>query len=265
MTSPATLLRILQGALLTTSGAFMLWLSRSSLYWQMLNPRYAWLTLVAGGVLALLGIVHILHAGRKGHLSEIAALALFLGLAALAVLGPDAFAPPPPTYGSGYSGGSLTRSYDDAAPPAQPTVTVNGVTYTRLNLAELMAGENGGWARENDRFAVQGAVLRTPELDNAGYIALARLYVYCCFADAIGVVTLVAVNQPDDYRPGSWVRVLGTLTPGAPFPDRTFTVAGALSTARSEQFVLDAADVEETHVEGVPFILEIREKTPFAY
>jgi len=261
----STLLRLLQGTLLAAVGAFMVWLSRSSVYWQMLNPRYAWLTLGAGVVLALLGVVHLLHTGRKGHPTEILALTLFLALAGLAVLGPDAFAPPPPAYGSGYSGGSLTRAYDDEAPPAQPTVTVDGVTYTRLNLAELMAGETGGWAKENDRFAVQGAVLRTPELDRAGYIAVARLYIYCCFADAIGIVTLVAVNQPEAYRPGSWVRVLGTLTPGAPFQGRSFDVTGALSSARSERFVLDAADIEETGVEGVPFILEIKEKAPFAY
>ncbi|MDD3310592.1 hypothetical protein [Pseudodesulfovibrio sp.] len=264
MTAPATLLRILQGSLLASSGAFMAWLSRSPFYWQLLNPRYSWLTLGAGLILTLLGIIHLLHAGQKGRPTETLALTLFLALAALAILGPDAFAPPPPTYGSGYSGGSLTRTFDDET-PQQPTVTVGDITYTRLNLAELLAGETGGWANENGHFAIQGAVLRTPELDRAGYIAVARLYVYCCFADAVGVVTLVAVNHPENHRPGSWVRVLGTLTPDAPFQDRSFEVTGALSTARSQHFVLDANKIEETPVEGVPFILEIRQKAPFAY
>lgn len=256
-------LRLLEGALLVGLGAFMVGLSRSSAYWQLLNPKYAWLTGFAGAVLALLGLVHSLHSGRRGRIGQGLALALALGLGGAAVFGPAAFAPPAPV--SGYTGGSLTRAYDDENPPDRPTMTEDGVTYTRLNLAELLAGEQGGWTTENGRYAVQGAVLRTPELDRAGYIAVARLYVYCCFADAVGVVVLVGVNHPERYRAGSWVRVLGTLRSGAPFRGRTFDVTGALTSARSERFLLDAASVTEARVEGVPFILDIRQAPPFAY
>ncbi|WP_419786180.1 hypothetical protein [Pseudodesulfovibrio sp.] len=260
-----TLLRLLEALLLTGMGAFMVWLSGSSIYWQLLNPRYSWLTLTAGAIFVLLGIAHLFHAGCKGRVAQLLSIAIFLGLTGMAVLGPDTFTPPSPPPGGGYTGGSLTRSYDDEAPPPQPAITVDGVTYTRLNLAELLAGEDGGWTRENERYAVQGTVLRSPELDKAGYIAVVRLYVYCCFADAVGVVALVAVDDPTGYRQGTWVRVLGTLTRGAPFPGQTFNVTGAFSTARSDTYVITADQVKETAIEGVPFILDINREPPFAY
>lgn len=144
-------------------------------------------------------------------------------------------------------------------------MTLDGKQYTRINLAELIAIEETDLARAGSRFAVQGTLLRTPELDKAGYVALARLYVYCCFADAVGVVTLIRVDDPTAYRPGSWVRALGTLHPENFMPGQIFNVAGALTSVRSEAFTLTAVKMDETPVDGVPFILDVRQSPPFNY
>ena len=262
-------LRMLEALLLASMGTFMIWLARSDVYWQFLNPRYAWLTLTAGAVIILIGAAHLFHKGRKGQVLQILALAVFLGLALAATNGPHLFAGPQPEIDapprvSRYTGGSLTLSYDDSLAPEQTVETLDGREYTRMNLAELLAGE-GDWVREGGRVAVQGLLLRTPEMDRAGYVALARLYIFCCFADAVGIVAMVKVDDPEAYRPGSWVRVLGMLRPDPPFPDRTLAVAGALTTARSDQLALGADAVDEVPVEGVPFILDVCKTAPFAY
>jgi hypothetical protein len=264
-----TALRLLEALLLAAMGLFMASLAMSDTYWQFLNPRYAWLTLTAGAVIVLLGAVHLFHRGREGQVSQVLALAVFLGLAIAAANGPHLFAGPQPEFTapprmSRYTGGSLTRAYDDSLPAERAVETLDGREYTRMNLAELLAGE-GGWARKGDRVAVQGRLLRTPEMDRAGYVAVARLYIFCCFADAVGVVAMVRVDDPQAYRPGSWVRVLGMLQPDPPFPDRTLAVAGALTTARSDLFAIGADAVDEVPVEGVPFILEVCKTKPFAY
>ena len=260
---------MLEALLLASMGAFMAGLARSDTYWQFLNPRYAWLTLTAGAVIILLGAVHLFHKGRKGQVLQVLALAAFLGLALSAVNGPHLFAGPQPQLEapprvSRYTGGSLTLSYDDSLPAERTVETMDGREYARMNLAELLAGEDD-WVREGKRVAVQGLLLRTPEMDRAGYVAVARLYIYCCFADAVGIVAMVKVDDPQAYRPGSWVRVLGMLGTDPPFQDRTLAVAGALTTARSDQFAINADAVDEAPVEGVPFILEVCQTPPFAY
>ncbi|MEF2232407.1 MAG: hypothetical protein V3571_15850 [Pseudodesulfovibrio sp.] len=256
------LLRVMEGALLAGLGAYMVALSRSSVYWQLLNPRYAWLTLAAGALIGALGLAHLANRERRGGIGEVLALALFSGLALAAYAGPDAF-----SFASSsgdYAPGSLTRTYDDL-PEVRPTETLDGRTYIRINLAELLAAEDGGLAGPGDLFAVQGAVLRAPDLDREGYVAVGRLYVFCCFADAVGVVALVKVDDPADYPTGTWVRVLGELREEAVLPGRAPQVPGSLSTARSDRFVIDARAVDETVPEGVPFILEVRPDRPFAY
>ena len=260
------LLRWMEGGLLAGLGVFMVALSRSSVYWQLLNPRYAWLTLCAGALITVLGLARLCNREHGGRAGEVLALVLLSGMALVAYAGPDAFfsgSGSAPGNGGAITG-SLTRSYDDL-PEARPTETLDGQTYIRINLGELLAAEDGGLAKEGDRFAVQGAVLRTPELDREGYVAVGRLYIFCCFADAVGVVTMVKVDDPDDYRAGAWVRVLGQVREAAVLPGLAPQVPGSLTSARSERFVLDARLVEESVPEGVPFMLEIREAQPFAY
>ena len=272
-----TVLRCVQACLLAAMGIFMLAFAWSDAYWRLLNPKYAWLTFLGGAVILLAGVGVFLHRERKARPSEILAIAVFLCLVSVALLGPNPFVDQTPVQGvageadatgdrypGGYAGGSLTLHFDDeAVPPSE--VTAGGETYTRMNLAELLAGEEGGWVESGGRYAVQGMVFRTPELDAAGYIGMGRLYVYCCLADAVNVAALVRVDSPEAYRAGSWVRVLGVLREGSPFSDLTLRAVGALSTVRSEQYVLQSVETEERAMEGVPFILGIKETAPFEY
>lgn len=264
----ALLLRGLEAGLLTAMGLFMAVFALSDAYWQLLNPKYSWLTFGAGAAVILVGVGAFFHAGRRPRLSELLSIAVFLCLALAATTASDSLVggmaeTAPAARPGGFVGGSLTLHYEEEA--VVPEVSYMGESFIRMNLAELLSGEEGGWTEAGGRYAVQGMVLRTPETDAAGYIGVGRLFIYCCLADAVGVVALVKVDAPQTYRSGSWVRALGILEEGAPFADAALRVPGSLSSARSDRFVLRGVEVEETPVEGVPFILDMKKESPFAY
>jgi hypothetical protein len=269
----ATFLRVIQSCLLAIMGGGMAWFAASDAYWRLLNPKYAWLTFLGGALLLIVAAALFRDRERRVRISELSAVAAFLGLALAAALAPAPFtgqAPAPdaaaqaaPSHG-GFVGGSMTLHYDDDAVPP-PEIAFNGREYTRLNLAELLAGEDGGWSRAGGRYAVQGVIHRTPALDAAGCLSLRRLFVYCCLADAVEVTLLVRVANPAFYREGAWVHVLGVLSPEDDVAGLARRAGGGLSSAASEKYLLDAVRIKEGPVEGVPFILAVRDAKPFEY
>jgi hypothetical protein len=259
----ALLLRLAETGLLLAVGLFMCGLAASSSYWQFLNPKYAWLTMAAGVGVVSLGLAGLFDRARSRRVTELGALVVFLALAGASLILPGMLTD---LGGVDPYKGSLTFSgeyLDDAV--AEPTVTFDGREYVRINVAELIAGETGGFVHEGGRFVVQGSLARTPELDRAGLVAVTRLLITCCFADASGVVCLVRVDDPEDFTPGAWVRVLGRLAPAPALPETQISIHGALTALRSDRYVLDAENVETPEFSGVPFLFEIRASQPFAY
>lgn len=257
------LARLAEACLLAGAGAFMVALAVSSGYWQYLNPRYSWLTLAAGACVLALAFAALADGRRRRRPTELAGLAVFLCLALASQTLPGMLAAP---VASSSVQGGLTFSDDyGSAEAEEPVVSFAGREYVRINAAELIAGESGGWVREGGLFAVQGGVARTPELDRAGLVAVTRLFISCCFADAAGVVALVRVDDPEAFAPGTWVRVLGRMAPAPPLPDTEIAIYGALSAIRSDRFVLVAENVETPEFTGVPYLFEIRSEPPFAY
>ncbi|GFM36817.1 TIGR03943 family putative permease subunit [Desulfovibrio psychrotolerans] len=197
----AAFTRFLESCLLIWSGAFMLVLAHSTAYWRFLNPKYDWLTIVAGTALILLGFASLFHRSRRPRADELAALMVFAALAGAAFALPNPFYDEPPA----------TFTGAEAREEITPRVTLGGREYVRINIAELLAHEGRNTLSAGGRYALRGRVARTPELDAAGYIAVNRLLIACCFADASGVGYLVRVDTPQNFTPGQWVRVAGTL------------------------------------------------------
>ncbi|MUM77983.1 hypothetical protein GKC30_10085 [Pseudodesulfovibrio sp. F-1] len=283
----AAMIRFIEACLLAAMGSFMVALSLSSGYWQYLNPKYSWLTLVAGGCVMALGFAALLDGHRRRKGTELAGLAIFLGLAVASQMLPGMLVDSGPTmprrgglsfsggfggdhsdgfdadFGGGYGpgfGGGYEDDFD-----SEPVEAYAGQEYVRINVAELIAGESGGWVREGDLFAVQGGLARTPELDRAGLVAVTRLFISCCFADAAGVVALVRVDDPESFTPGTWVRVLGRVVPIPAVEDTRISIFGALTAIRSERFALLANSVDTQDFTGIPYLFEIRSRSPFAY
>lgn len=199
----ANYLRFLESCFLICFGAFMLVLANSSLYWQFMNPRYSWLTMAGGIVLVILGGATTYDRTRRPRLDELAGLGVFVATAVSAFCLPAPFADEPPTT---FSAPAVQEE------PASRFVQ-DGHEYVRANIAELLNLEGRENLQAGERFAMQGQVIRTPELDSAGYIVLNRLFVACCFADAVNVAYLVRVEQPAQFRMGDWVGVAGIVRP----------------------------------------------------
>ncbi len=259
------LARLLQACLLSGAGLFMVALATSPDYWMFLNPKYTPLTMAAGSLIILLGLTVLLDAGRKVRLSECLAPAVFLAIA----LGATTLTNPFEEFAATVPEATFTDFLEMDAPPKEPDaprLVIDDREYVKMNAAEIINGVEDGVVRRGDRVAVQGLATRTPELDKAGYIALSRLFIACCFADALGVSVLVKVDRPDAYLPGQWLRAAGTLAPAAnTYTDIPLPVRGAISSLTVGGLAVDSVETTETQPPQIPFLFELRQEEPFAY
>lgn len=260
-----TLLHAIEAFLILGLGLLMAWLPLSEYYWQFLNPKYGWVTFAAGVVLVVLAIGAALHGDRKRKWSELVALSLVLALAGTTLYLPNAFTSQQEPEAADPAWGSLTTEYDAFEEDEVATISLDGHEYIKMNLAELLAGEQTDWVSAGTRYAAQGMILRNEKLDAAGYIVVVRLLITCCFADASGVALIVKVDDPTLYTSGEWVRVAGTLLAIHDVPEVMLSVTGALSTMQSQMYALQAEDVMPEDMPDIPFIFEIRDKQPHAY
>ncbi len=281
----ASLLPLARACFLAGMGAFMIMLSVSPMYWRFLNPKYAWLSLGTGVAIALVGVgsLCIPQTARRSWgvvAGELAAVGVFLGLALTAVTVPNPFSIPVPSVASedGFIQDAGTFVLHDAPPPAtfsgaEPAVReahsarllLADGEYVRINIAELLAAEGTDSVSAGQRYVVRGGVVRTPELDAAGYIGVGRLLITCCFADAAGVAYLVRVENPQAWPHGGWVETAGILRPRDAKSPASVPVRGALSAIISDKYVLEAQKVESGHMPDIPFIFSVHRAEPYAF
>lgn len=268
----ASLLRFCEACLLCAVGSFMLVLASSSEYWRFIHPKYAWISFTAGAAITILGGASLFNRRKQAKASELAALLLFCVIAfaatnlptpfmggipdnaALDDLGPDE----PPL--------SFTGLPEPAPEDLAPRLTIKGKEYVKINEAELIFLDGEHRAKPGDGFAIQGSVVRTKELDKAGVIAVARLFISCCFADATATAYLVKVDAPEAFANGQWVRAAGRIQPTTEaLKHITLPVPGAITTVIGENYLLHADDVRPSPPTGLPFLFEMKPQEPYAY
>jgi hypothetical protein len=255
----ATVLRWIETLLLGAIGVFMLALPNSEIYWRFLNPKYSWLTLIAGALVTFLALCNAFDR-RWPKISELLGLMAFLFLAGAAAALPN------PYYDAGPSSSATFGSAEADLPlMTESRLTLDGEEYVKINLAELLIKEKNNVLQAGDRYAFQGSVTRTPELDGAGFVAVSRLLIACCFADAVGVSYFVRVNNPGEFETGQWVRASGVLVPDNLDMNKTaISMQGAISTLTSKSFVLDSVQASIAPSD-IPFIFVVRDSEPYAY
>lgn len=261
--------RMLQAFLAASMGMFMLVLAYSRDYWQYLNPKYAWLTMLSGALVVMLAAAGFMDRARKPSVTVCLGLAAFLLIVYTSMNTPNPLfepaVPDVPAPNPGVAPVTPLESLD--TPPEGPSrLNIEGHEYVKINVAELILQEDRKQAASGDRFVLCGFVRRTPGLDAAGYVAVVRLLVTCCFADAVAVGVPVKVDDPSRFEEGAWVRAAGRLEAMPPtFPKTTLSVPGAMATRLSETFVLKAENMEPESVAEIPFIFDLRDEEPFAY
>ncbi|MDP2848930.1 MAG: hypothetical protein Q8O35_12175 [Humidesulfovibrio sp.] len=264
------------GLCLLSLGGLMFALARSGLYWYFLNPRFSTITLAAGALLALTGLVLIVRpAPGKPTTARLCRQAVLLGFLSLAATswGQAASEPLP---------GAMSPAASDnigAAPEAETTVDPrpikNGSAYLRLNLAELYIMLDKGRTDYPPRFALRAVVVRTPELDARGYVLLKRTAMVCCLADSMELSFVTRGPDLDALQTGDWVEVFGRLEPLDVWDDGKGADQGLVkATPKSEgpslsltnpKLRIQAEAVTPIQMPAFPYLFEFREQEPFAW
>ncbi|MBZ2173184.1 hypothetical protein [Nitratidesulfovibrio sp. SRB-5] len=119
---------------------------------------------------------------------------------------PDAFAGPPDIWEPSGKPGSRPGPFDDAPIEDElgPRATYAGKDYVRINVAELFLLEQRNRPEElAGRYVFRGAVTRHPTLDAQGAVAVFRVSLYCCLADATAGGFAVRPGVQEDDHPAT--------------------------------------------------------------
>ena len=266
----ARALLLAEACCLLLLGASLSWLALSEHYWRLLNPKFLPVTLAAGVLSLLLGLVHPLGRAVRGRLSSLVGVAVFLLLFGVTLVGmleqkavePVAlFDPGPPP--------APSVTFADAPEPViEPSrISSGGVDYVKLNTMELLLRVDGHDAAVVGPVAVQGMASRLPDDAYGPRFALCRVTVTCCLADAVATGFVVRAALPEQVADHSWVRVLGRLAPLAGEVPGLGEVQAPMSmfTVLHQEYQLAATLVEPVSEPQIPFIFEYRDQEPYAY
>ena len=115
-------------------------------------------------------------------------------------------------------------------------------------------------------YVARGIVKRSGRLDDRGYFAVVRNFVFCCQADMIGMGFPVKYNRPGDFSDGQWVEIYGTLERlDKQVPVDGLRPEGMRIITLSSTFGLVPTKVAKIEEPEIPFIFEVRDSEPYAY
>ncbi len=246
---------VLEGLILLAIGLYAGLLVFFGDYWRFLNPKFKWLTATTAILLILVGVVATARPSQRPKLSRIIIFLLLLRVFFIA------------DGGISLAGHRATESRAARLEKASPRVTMNGIVYVKINLAELfsLCGE----ARPKKpalRYMVRGIVKRTAELDRLGQFALIRNTVFCCLADAVGMGFRVRYAHVGTLAGGQWAAVYGAVEDlSQKFPEPGIRIKGMNITVLSDSHLLVADNVARIKEPDIPFIIEVRNAEPYAY
>ncbi|UCF01156.1 MAG: TIGR03943 family protein [Deltaproteobacteria bacterium] len=245
-----------EGFILFALGLAMSGLVKSDNYWLYLNPKFKWLTLITGIVLMLLGLIAAVR-NRRPNLSRIVVFLVFGSIAGVGYLMPN---PTAPAFSS-----SLTESAN--ANKVESRLTLGGQEFIKINLGELFNISEMEEANEiGEHYVTRGVVKRSPELDEKGQFVLFRVFMWCCFADAVAVGFRVSYDHPHELQDGQWAKVYGKLRQlPSKLPEPNVPVRGITSKALNKVYGIAAHKVEEIDPPPIPFMFEFRKSEPYAY
>ncbi len=241
----------MEGLILLAIGCYAGLLVCFGEYWRFLNPKFKWLTAATALALIVVGVAATIHPNKRPKVSRIIIFLILMRVFWVAH--------------AGFSPGN--RGVAESPEKEQPRVTVKGIQYIKINLAELYSlCQEGKQEKLALHYAVQGIVKRDRQLDRLGQFALVRSTVFCCLADAVGMGFRVKYDHVDKLADGQWVEVFGTLDDlSEKLPDPVLRIAGMNITVLNDSYMLFPSKVSDIKVPEIPFILDIRQAEPYAY
>jgi uncharacterized repeat protein (TIGR03943 family) len=244
----------LEGFILLALGLAMSGLVQSDTYWLYLNPKFKWLTLTTGIVLMLLGLISAFR-NRRPNLYRMVVFVVFGIIAGVGYLLPNPTAP------------AFSSSLTEPADRVESRLTLGGQEFIKINLGELFnISEVEEADKMGEHYVTRGVVKRSPELDEKGQFVLFRVFMWCCFADAVAVGFRVSYDHPHELRDGQWAKVYGKLRQlPSELPELNVSVEGITSKALNKIYGIAAHTVEEIDPPPIPFMFEFRKSEPYAY
>jgi uncharacterized repeat protein (TIGR03943 family) len=243
-----------EGFILFALGLAMSGLVRSDKYWLYLNPKFKWLTLATGIILTLLGLTAVVR-NRRPNLSRTVAFLVFGTIASIGYLTQNPISP------------AFSSSPIKAAPKVESRMTLGGQEFIKINLGELYnISESGEADKIGEHYVTRGMVKRSPKLDEEGRFVLFRVFMWCCFADAVAVGFRVSYSHPEELADGQWIKVYGTLRQlPSELPEPTALAKGINANALNKVYGIAAYKVEAIDSPPIPFMFQFRKSEPYAY
>lgn len=243
-----------EGFILFTLGLAMSGLVTSDKYWLYLNPKFKWLTLTTGIILMLLGLTAVIR-NRRPDLSRTVVFLVFGAIASIGYLRQNPTAP------------AFSSSPTETAAKVESRMTLGGQEYIKINLGELYnISESGEADKIGEHYVTRGMVKRSPKLDQEGHFVLFRVFMWCCFADAVAVGFRVSYSHPQEIADGQWIKVYGKLRQlPSELPEPTVPVKGINAKALNKGYGIAAYKVEAIDPPPIPFMFQFRKSEPYAY
>jgi len=266
-------LSILASVLLLAMGIYIIYLISSGGYTSFLNPKFIWLTGSCSVLLIILGITS-LFTGISIKPSTVIIIIIFVILCLMA----------PSVRLHGLSIGNVTNTNQAAwknrrgperlkdADPRTGRVTYNGTEYIPVNIGELyMILYNNPKKKvneiiKNNSYVFRGFVYRNPQLEKKGQIAIMRVAMTCCIADAVALGFRISTNGIGQFKNDEWVRVYGHMERFKPDRlEQTVDIEGIANTDLKDDVMFSVDQIETDSEPEEPFMLDWKNKEPFAY
>jgi hypothetical protein len=232
------------GGQLLIFGLGMCALAAGDRYLWFLNPQYRWLTMTGGGLILAMGLAALTGAPSRFRLFPTLVFCLFFTVAAAG----RPWALPRGTAEMAYF--MMGANSPDAR------ITLGGQEYRQVSAPELYAA-----AREPDagiqgeRFSLWGLVLRSPEMDHDGHLAVVGPMIWCCLADATALGFRVPLEGWTGLGNGQWVEVYGVLKRlDPPLDPPPLKMDGMMFTTLSDQYLLVPDQVIVRPAPANPFV-----------
>lgn len=257
----------IEGLLLLGLGGLMAWMALSAWYGLWFNPRYAWLTGLAGLGLAALGFARMIRRPAGGSWLRAGAYALFMAAACWSI-----WSSLPHVRAADLANASQAPvpALDESQPG--PTASLNGEDYLKINLPELsFLVRRKGASATGLRVVVRGRAMRAGALEEAsgdargGGFGLARVAMTCCLADALALGFPLRLPEGLELTPGAWYRVWARVQPSLQPPANPPRLDGLFLVSLNGAMTLVVDAVEPIAQPAIPFAFEFRDQPPYAY
>jgi hypothetical protein len=245
----------IEGLMLSLVGIALSLVVFGSYYPYLMNPRYRWLSAATALALAALGAIRLLWPPGKPRLSRALLFLLLLGLFAAA-------------YGRISVQRAAIRPQENRGWETLQELQALPAGYVPINAVELFLLAEENLAEKVDRpYVILGQVRHTTELNALGEFAIARVFVYCCSADATAVGFRVPYAGKLSLRDGQWIRLAGRLE-AMPVPSDLsdlIRMPGVFYTALHPIYRLRATKIDLVDEPSPPFIFQISDVEPYYY